>query len=75
MFSDICQNLVCQKKKKNNIQKKNQNTQKKIKKVLNGSYVPAGRTSVTWYNSTTQLPYFLDYNMTGKCIYMCLLLS
>ena len=34
-------------------------------KILNGSYVPAGRTSVTWYEGTQQLPNFTHYNMTG----------
>ena len=32
--------------------------------VLNDSYEPSGRTSVTWYQETSQLPNMTNYDMT-----------
>ena len=32
--------------------------------ILNGSFAPSGRTSVTWYQGTSQLPNMTNYDMT-----------
>ena len=32
--------------------------------ILNGSYAPSGRTSVTWYQNTKQLPNMTNYDMS-----------
>jgi beta-glucosidase len=34
--------------------------------VLFGKYNPAGRTPVTWYTATSDLPDFSDYNLKGR---------
>eukprot|EP01084_Bolivina_argentea_P034823 64499_1 len=34
--------------------------------LINGTYIPSGRSTVTWYDSTLQLPNMLDYNMMSK---------
>ena len=37
-----------------------------VANVLSGDYNPAGRLPLTFYKSTSQLPDFLNYDMTGR---------
>ncbi|MDR1689156.1 MAG: glycoside hydrolase family 3 C-terminal domain-containing protein [Clostridiales bacterium] len=46
-----------------------QNLGKAMADCIFGNFAPAGRLSMTWYNSVTDLPDFNDYDIIGKRTY------